>query len=176
MIRHLHASRSLPREGKAQILSLLPGLGLAAGEIAGLGELGGNGALPFCEGLQVPKPAKLVEGGPVGGIRFGGGICHQLQRCNRCCMLSPVIIGVGEPLLRVAPRAIHLLELRFTLSDPAGHGADVKHVDFEQPLCFHLVTDDLPVRPGTAMELVETALKVCEARGGDFVIILAATQ
>jgi hypothetical protein len=91
-------------------------------------------------------------------------------------MLSPVITSVGEPLLRVAPRAIHLLELRFTLSDPASHGADGKHVDLEQPLCLHLATDDLPVRPGTAMELVEAALKVCEASGREFVITLATTQ
>ena len=176
ILRDLRARRSLPREGQAQILSLLPGLGLAAGELADLGQLGGNGALPFCESLKVSKTVELLERLAMGTTRFYRRICHQLERCKRRRMLSPVIIGVGQSLLRFAPRTIHLLELCFALSDPVGNGADGEHGDLEQPLCLDLATDGLPVRPCSAIELIETALKVCEARSGEFVITLAATE
>ena len=111
----------------------------------------------------------------MGTTRFYRRIRHPLERYKGCCMLSPVITGVGEPLLRSAPRAIHLLELCFALSDPVSHGPDGQHVGLKQPLCLHFATDYLPVRPSSAMEFVETALKIREARGGEFVVILAAT-
>ena len=112
----------------------------------------------------------------MGTTRFYRRIRHPLERYKGCCMLSPVITGVGEPLLRSAPRAIHLLELCFALSDPVSHGPDGQHVGLKQPLCLHFATDYLPVRPSSAMEHVETALKVREALSGDFMMTLAATQ
>jgi len=60
MLCDLDAGRPLPRERKAQFLGLLPGIGLAAGELAGLREVGGNGVNAPGQRLQVPKPAKLL--------------------------------------------------------------------------------------------------------------------
>jgi hypothetical protein len=131
MLRDLDAGRSLPREGKAQFFGLLPGLGLAAGKLASLAEFGGNGAQTPGQSLQIPISAKLLEGGPVGGARFDLRICHQFECLERGPVLSPVLIGISEPLPRVAPRAIHLVELRPALRHTASDGSDGKLVSFE---------------------------------------------
>jgi hypothetical protein len=67
----------------------------------------------------------------VGITRFYRLICHQIQRCKCCGVLSPVLIGISEPLPRVAPRAIHLVELRPALRHTARDGSNGKLVSVE---------------------------------------------
>ena len=131
MFGDLDAGRSLPRKGKTQVFGLFPGLGLAAGELAGLGEFGGDRAQTPGQYLQIPIPAKLLAGGPVGGAHFDRRICHQFECLERGPVLSPVLIGISEPLPRVPPRAIHLIELSPALRHTASDGSDGELVFFE---------------------------------------------
>ena len=176
IFRDLDAGRSLPREGKAQPFGLHPGLGLAAGELAGLDEFGGDGVQAPGQSVQVSKSAKLLEGGPVGGVRFDRRLCHQFECLQRGTVLSPVLIGISEPLPRVTPRAIDLVELNPALRHLASDGFDGKLFSVEEPLRFALATKHLSICAGTAMELIETALEVCEACAGALVVFPAAVH
>lgn len=131
MLCDLEAGRPLPREEKAQFFGLLLGLGLAAGELAGLGEFGGSDAQAPGPQLQMSIPAKFLKCFRVGITRFYRLVCHQLQRCKRCGVLSPVRIGISEPLPRIAPRTIHLVELSPALRHPASDNSDGKLISVE---------------------------------------------
>jgi hypothetical protein len=67
----------------------------------------------------------------VGITRFYRLIYHQLQSRKCCGVLSPVLIGISEPLPCVAPRAIHPVELHPALRRTARDGSDGKLVSFE---------------------------------------------
>jgi hypothetical protein len=176
MLRDLDAGRPLPRKGKVQLFGLPPGFGLMASELAGLGEFGGDGAQAPGQRFEIPIPAKLFQCHGVGTMRLYWVICHQLRGCKRYGVLSPVLIGIRQPLPRLAPRAIHLVELSPALRHTARNGANGELASFEQALRFGLATKHLPVCAGTAMELVEAALEVCEAGAGALMIFPAAEQ
>lgn len=104
---------------------------MAAGKLASLAEFGGDRAQTPGQRLQIPIPAKLLEGGPVGGARFDLRICHQFECLERGPVLSPMLIRIGEPLACGAPRAIHLVQLSPALGHTASDGSDGKLIFFE---------------------------------------------
>src|SRR5690606_39753882 len=106
-------------------------LGLAAGELAGLGKCGGDRAPARGQCLQIPIAAKLLQSDPMGGARFDRPICHQFECLERGPVLSPVLIGISEPLPRVPPRAINLIELSPVLRHPSSNSPDSKLLSFE---------------------------------------------
>src|SRR5690606_27809561 len=91
-------------------------------------------------------------------------------------MLAPVVVGIREPLFRFAPGTVHLLKLRSALEDFVAKGAGGERFEPEQPLRLRPAADGLPVESCSTVELIETALKVGDPRGGALVILLAAAQ